>query len=78
MFDVKIAVMAKKSYYTKFVTALIILFRFYFFGCIDVQANGEYIYTPAPAGTFFNGQENGQWLTMMAEHCGEQIEVPTT
>lgn len=54
------------------------VFRFYFFGCIDVQVNGEYKFTPAPAGTFFNGRESSQWLTMMAEHCREEIEVPTT
>eukprot|EP00090_Calanus_glacialis_P046780 TRINITY_DN934_c0_g1_i4.p1 TRINITY_DN934_c0_g1~~TRINITY_DN934_c0_g1_i4.p1 ORF type:complete len:3509 (+),score=786.17 TRINITY_DN934_c0_g1_i4:1199-10528(+) len=51
---------------------------FVFFGCIDVQVNGEYTFTPAPAGTFFNGQDTAQWLTMMAEHCREEIEVPTT
>ena len=54
------------------------IIRFLFFGAIDVQANGEYTFTPAPAGTFFNGQDTAQWLTMMAEHCGEVIEVPTT
>ena len=36
------------------------------------------MFTPAPAGTFFNGQENSQWLNMMDEHCQEVIEVPTT
>ena len=53
-------------------------FRFFFFGCIDVKVSGEFTFTPAPAGTFFNGQETSQWLAMMEEHCREEIEVPTT
>ena len=42
---------------------------YYLFGCVDVQENGEFTYTPAPDGTFFNGEEDSDWLAMYTAHC---------
>jgi len=51
--------------------------RYYFFGCVDVQTSGEFTFTPAPTGTFFDGGSMNKWMAMMEEHCGAEIEVPS-
>ena len=42
---------------------------YYLFGCVDVQINGEFIFTPAPDGTFFNGEEDSEWLSLYNNIC---------
>ena len=43
--------------------------EFYFFGCLRVSAEGHFTFTDAPAGTFFNGEDDAQWLAMRNAHC---------
>ena len=43
--------------------------EFYLFGCLDVSTDGHFTFTPAPAGTFFNGGSTDQWLAMKTAHC---------
>merc|ERR1712179_811385 len=42
---------------------------YYLFGCVDVQNNGEFIFTPAPNGTFFNGEEDSEWVSLYNNIC---------
>ena len=35
--------------------------EFYLFGCLDVQRNGHFSFTPAPDGTFHYGSNAEEW-----------------
>ena len=43
--------------------------EFYLFGCLDVQTNGHFTFKPAPNGTFFNGEDDDEWVAMKAANC---------
>merc|ERR1712062_248735 len=43
--------------------------EFYFFGCVKVTSEGDYTFEPAPKGTFFNGEDKSNWVSMMSQHC---------
>jgi len=43
--------------------------EFYLFGCLDVQVDGSFTFTAAPAGTFFNGHIDTKWRDMGELYC---------
>lgn len=43
--------------------------EFYLFGCLDVQVDGSFNFTAAPAGTFFNGHNDTTWADMGELYC---------
>jgi len=42
---------------------------FYLFGCLRVQLDGNFVFTAAPDGTFFDGDNDSEWLSMMNTYC---------
>jgi len=42
---------------------------FYFYGCLTFQMNGEFMATEAPAGVFFNGNIDSNWMEMKNIYC---------
>ena len=42
---------------------------YYFFGCVDVHANGNFTFTSAPNGIFFDGEDDAKWTEMMMTFC---------
>jgi len=43
--------------------------EYYFFGCVKVTSEGDYTFVPAPEGTFFNGNSESNWVSMMSQYC---------
>jgi len=43
--------------------------EFYLFGCVKVTTAGDFTFTDAPAGTWFNGEQDASWLEMKNAHC---------
>ena len=43
--------------------------EYYLFGCVNVTNEGDFSFTPAPAGTWLNGEQDDQWLAMRNAHC---------
>ena len=47
---------------------------YYFFGCVNVNnkkrtINGNFNFTATPDGTFFDGEDDSNWLAMMKNYC---------
>merc|ERR1739848_346956 len=41
--------------------------EYYFFGCVKVTSEGDYTFVPAPEETFFNGNSESNWVSMMSQ-----------
>ena len=54
------------------------LLRFYFFGCLEVNSDGEFSFTAAPEGTFFEGnispREAGSRGEVVSKNDQERFE----
>jgi len=43
--------------------------RWYLFGCLTVTSSGQFTFTAAPHGTWFDGDNDEEWVTMKQTHC---------
>jgi hypothetical protein len=50
-------------------TSIVRATEFDLFGCLDVSTDDRFTFTPATAGTFFDGGANDQLLAIKTSHC---------
>ena len=50
------------------------ILRFYFFGCLEVNSDGEFSFSAAPEGTFFEGNINPRVAGSRAEKKDKKQE----